>query len=208
MNKSNLLQRAGLLGLPLAGLILPVSAARAETVEIAPTAIETTDHATVQIAQQFPETEELFPEDGVDPGQSTRSGSSYIGVGGNFGVVGKTSVGKDGLIIYSKIGLTDFFSVRPGVTTNFSDDATFLLPLTFDFEPIRAGKIGRSDVNLAPYIGAGMAVSTEGEFGPMVNGGIDIPLNSKLTATAGINTGFIGDVDFGAFVGIGYNISR
>ncbi len=162
----------------------------------------------VKVAQQFPPAEDLVPQDEVKPGRETRSGSSYIGVGGNLGAVGGSSVGKDGLIVYSEIGLTEFFSVRPAVTTNFSDDATFLLPATFDFEPIKVGKVGQSNVRFAPYIGAGMAVSTEGEFGPMVNGGVDIPLNSKLTATAGLNAGFIDDGDFGAFIGIGYNIGR
>lgn len=183
-----------------------VGGASAQQLKAGATQVDSVDQ--MKVAQQFPPAEDLVPEEDVEFGGETRSGSSYIGVGGNFGAVGGSSVGKDGLIIYSKLGLTDFFSVRPAVTTNFSDDATFLLPVTFDFEPIKVGKIGRSNVNLAPYIGGGMAVSTEGEFGPMVNGGIDIPLNSKFTATTGLNAGFIDDGDFGVFIGVGYNIGR
>lgn len=162
---------------------------------------------TFPTAQQFPSAEDVFPEENeVQPFRETRSGASYVGVGGNLGAFGGSSVGKDGLIIYSKIGLTEFFSVRPAVTTNFTDDATFLFPATFDFAPIGLGKVGQSNVRIAPYVGAGMAVSTEGDFGPMLNGGIDLPLGSKWTATGGINTGFIDDVDFGGFIGVGYNV--
>ncbi|MCM1981675.1 hypothetical protein [Lyngbya confervoides] len=161
-----------------------------------------------QLAQQFPNAEDLIPESGLEPGRDTRSGSSYIGIGGNLGAVGGSSVGKDGMIIYSKIGLTEFFSVRPAVTTNFTDDATFLLPATFDFAPIRIGRVGQSEIQLAPYIGAGMAVTTDADFGPMINGGIDVPLNRDFTATVGTNAGFIDDGDFGVFLGVGYNMGR
>ncbi|PZD71166.1 hypothetical protein C1752_07894 [Acaryochloris thomasi RCC1774] len=148
------------------------------------------------------------PLEEAQPFQATRSGPSYIGIGGNFGGFGGTSVGEDGLIIYSKIGLTEFFSVRPAVVTDFEDDATFLLPATFDFAPIKAGKIGQSQVLFAPYLGGGMAVTTDGDFGPMVTGGVDLPLNRNLTATTGVHAGFIDDTDFGVFLGIGYNLNR
>ncbi len=138
----------------------------------------------------------------LSPGRDTRSGSSYIGVGGNFGAVGDTSVGDSGLIIYSKIGMTRFFSVRPGVTTNFTDDATFLLPATVDFAPIAIGDTG---INLAPYVGGGFAVSTDGDFGPLVTGGVDLPINDRWTATAGVNAAILDPVDVGVFLGIGYN---
>ncbi|MGB7414273.1 MAG: hypothetical protein WA902_08700 [Thermosynechococcaceae cyanobacterium] len=148
------------------------------------------------------------PLEGAQLGQSTRSGPSYIGIGGNFGAIGDTSVGEDSLIIYSKVGLTEFFSVRPAVVTDFDNDATFLLPATFDFAPIKAGKIGQSEVRFAPYLGGGMAVTTEGDFGPMVTGGIDLPLNRSFTATTGVNAAFLDETDFGVFVGIGYNLNR
>lgn len=154
------------------------------------------------VAQTFPSAEEAVP-DKIEPGRSTRSVSSYVGIGGNFGVTGDTSIGDSGLIIYSKIGLTRFFSVRPAITTDFSDDATFLLPATFDFAPIAVG----SDIRLAPYMGAGVALSTDGDFGPLLTGGVDLPINSKLTATAGANFGILDPVDIGVFLGISYSFS-
>lgn len=146
--------------------------------------------------------------DDVQPGRDTRSGASYIGIGGNLGGLGGTAVGDPGLIIYSKVGLTKFFSVRPAVVTNFTDDATILLPATVDFKPIKVGSVDDADILLAPYLGAGMAVTTDGDFGPMVTGGIDVPLNKNFTATAGVNAGFIDDADVGVFVGVGYNFGR
>ncbi|NJM75290.1 MAG: hypothetical protein HC852_05260 [Acaryochloridaceae cyanobacterium RU_4_10] len=70
---------------------------------------------------QFPSGEQVKPDPNtVDPGRRTRSGSSYIGIGANVGGFGKTSVGSPGLMLYSKIGLTRYFSVRPAVVTDFS----------------------------------------------------------------------------------------
>ncbi len=206
MKRSTYFRFLSVLGIIALGHLGTIDEASAQELRRGTTQVDSSGQ--MEVAQQFPPAEDLVPQDEVEFGRETRSGSSYIGIGGNFGAVGGSSIGKDGLIIYSKLGLTDFFSVRPAVTTNFSDDATFLLPLTFDFQPINVGKVGRSAVNLAPYVGGGMAVSTEGEFGPMVNGGIDIPLNSDFTTTAGLNAGFINDADFGIFVGVGYNIGR
>ncbi|PZD71219.1 hypothetical protein C1752_07495 [Acaryochloris thomasi RCC1774] len=163
------------------------------------------------IAQDIPPEEDVFPtpaeavpEEGeIDPGRRTRSGPSYVGIGGNFGTVGDSSVGDSGLIIYSKIGLTRFFSVRPAIATDFDEDATFLLPATLDVAPIRIN----NDIRLAPYIGGGAALSTQGDFGPLVVGGVDLPVTSNLTATAGVNFAILDPVDLGVFVGIGYNFS-
>ncbi|MGB7415179.1 MAG: hypothetical protein WA902_13325, partial [Thermosynechococcaceae cyanobacterium] len=104
---------------------------------------------------------------------------------------------------YSKIGLTRFFSVRPAITTDFEEDVTFLLPATLDIAPIRIN----NDISLAPYVGGGAAITTDGDFGPLLVGGVDLPITSKLTATAGVNFGILDPVDLGIFVGIGYNFS-
>jgi hypothetical protein len=158
----------------------------------------------VQSPDQLPNSDEVKPTS-VEPTRSTRSGPSYIGVGANIGAIGDTSVGKTGLMLYSKIGLTRYFSVRPAVTTNFSDDATFLVPATFDFAPIRLGSASGRGVSLAPYIGAGAAVNTNGVVGPLLTGGIDVPITSRLTGTVGVNAAFLDDVDVGPFIGVGYN---
>ncbi|HEY9674073.1 MAG TPA: hypothetical protein V6D11_21725, partial [Waterburya sp.] len=65
----------------------------------------------------------------VSPGRATRSGSSYIGIGGNIGLgTGDTALGEGSFAVISKIGLTRYFSVRP--TVFIDDDPTILIPLT------------------------------------------------------------------------------
>ncbi len=158
----------------------------------------------IQSPDQLPSTDEVKPTS-VDPGRGTRSGPSYLGVGANIGALGSSSLGDIGLMVYSKIGLTRYFSIRPAITTNFVDDATFLVPATFDLAPIRLGSVSGRGVSIAPYIGAGAAVTTNGEFGPLLTGGLDVPISSRLTATVGVNAAFLDDIDVGPFVGVGYN---
>ncbi|HEY9823850.1 MAG TPA: hypothetical protein V6D19_00260 [Stenomitos sp.] len=156
--------------------------------------------------QQFPSSEQIAPNpENVDPGRRTRSGYSYIGIGANVGGFGNTSVGKPGLMLYSKVGLTRYFSIRPGIVTDFSDDATFILPATFDLAPIRLGSVADNAISIAPYIGAGATVTTDGDARPLLTGGLDVPINRRFTATLGINTTFGSDIDLGGFVGVGYN---
>lgn len=159
-----------------------------------------------QADPQFPNAEEVKPNPAtVAPGRTTRSGSSYVGIGANIGAFGTTSVGSSGLLLFSKVGLTRYFSVRPAVVTDFSNDATFILPATFDFAPIRLGSVNDNAISVAPYIGAGAAVATDGDVRPLLTGGIDVPINSRFTATLGLNTTFSDDVDLGGFIGVGYN---
>lgn len=171
-----------------------------------PQAVQPRDNATLAQAsteEQFPPAEEVVPDDPdeIDPGRPTRSGTSYIGVGANFGVGGDTSLGDSGLYLYSKVGLTRYFSIRPAVNTDFEEDATFLFPLTFDLAPIAIGDTG---VRVAPYFGGGPAVTTTGDFGPVISGGIDLPLTERLTVTSGVNIGILDEADVGVFLGVGY----
>jgi hypothetical protein len=155
---------------------------------------------------QFPSGEQVKPDPSdINPGRRTRSGSSYVGIGANVGGFGNTSVGSPGLMLYSKVGLTRYFSVRPAVVTDFSNDATFLLPATFDLAPIRLGSVNDNAISVAPYIGGGATVTTDGDARALLTGGVDVPISSRLTATLGLNTTFGGDVDLGGFIGVGYN---
>lgn len=145
--------------------------------------------------------EQITPP-GFDPVRPTRSGPSYIGIGGNFGILGGDALGDSGFLAYSKLGLTRFLSFRPAVVTDF-DDASFLLPVTFDFNfQSTEGAAPLGITNFAPYVGAGAGINTGGDVGPLISGGIDIPINPRLTATAGVNVGFLDPVDLGVFVGI------
>ncbi|NJK52065.1 MAG: hypothetical protein HC936_03200 [Leptolyngbyaceae cyanobacterium SU_3_3] len=68
----------------------------------------------------------------VSPGRVTRSGSSYIGVGGNIGLgSGDTQLGQGSFAVLSKVGLLPSVSVRPAFL--FSDNLTILIPVTYDF---------------------------------------------------------------------------
>ncbi len=149
----------------------------------------------------------------VDPGRSTRGGSSYVGIAGNIGLSGDTALGDGNFAIISKIGLTRAFAVRPGVI--LGDDATFLIPLTYEFS-IRQAEALEEVLPIAPYIGAGVTISTggddddnddEGGIGLLLTGGVDIPLNRQFTANAGLNVGIADETDVGISVGVGYNFT-
>jgi hypothetical protein len=139
----------------------------------------------------------------IEPGRETRSGSSYIGLGGNIGIEGDTSLGDGAFAAISKIGLTDTISFRP--TALVEEDAIFLLPVTVDFF---AEEISDTGFNVAPYVGAGLSLNTgEGDtVGIVATGGLDIPLSSDFTANAAANVKFIDDTDVGILLGVGYNL--
>lgn len=138
----------------------------------------------------------------VTPGRATRSGPSYIGVGGNIGFGGSTDLGRGSFTAFSKIGLTNNLSARPAI--NIGSRTAVLLPITVDF-PVRSAADGR--VNVAPYIGGGVVISTGdgSEVRALATGGVDVPLSDQFTANAGVNVGFFGDTEVGVRVGIGYN---
>ncbi len=134
------------------------------------------------------------PFGGINPGRATRSGSSYIGVGGNIGIGGDTGIGSGSFSVLSKVGLTRNFSARPSVL--FGDNTTILLPVTVDF-PSQNVEISR--FNIAPYIGGGAIISTgdDSNVGVLLTGGVDVPINPRFTATAGVNVGFVDQTDVG-----------
>ena len=137
----------------------------------------------------------------VSPGRATRSGSSYIGVGGNIGFGGDTTLSEGAFSVISKIGLTNNLSARPSVLIN--DGAVFLIPLTIDFPVGSIDAPGR--INVAPYFGGGAAVSTRGRAGGLLTGGVDVPLSPQFTGNAAVNVGFMDGTEVGFRVGVGYN---
>jgi hypothetical protein len=150
-------------------------------------------------------TQKVAQENRVRPGRSTRSGPSYIGIGGNLGFGGDSALGDSSFAIISKIGLTSNFSVRP--TVLFRDNLTVLIPVTYDFVSRNAVEVSDDFViTAAPYAGAGVALSTgdNGHFGFLISGGVDVPLSSNFTATAGLNIGFLDGAEVGLLLGVGY----
>ncbi|NJR41199.1 MAG: hypothetical protein HC781_23105 [Leptolyngbyaceae cyanobacterium CSU_1_4] len=160
-------------------------------VETEPTAEE----AKVQVAQAP-----------IIPGRSTRSGPSYIGIGGNIGLGGDTTLGDSGFAVISKIGLTRNLSARPGVVIG-DNDPTVLVPVTLDFPISSVAEAGEIRLAAAPYVGGGIAISTGSEslVRPLITAGVDVPVATRVTATAGVNFAFFDDTEIGLILGVGYN---
>jgi len=136
------------------------------------------------------------------PGQATRGGASYIGVGGNVGFSGKTGIGSGAFVVNGKIGLTRNISFRPAVL--IGDNTDFLLPLTYDF--VLASDDPFAPVPFAPFLGGGAVFTTNGNTnaGFLLTAGVDVPLSREFVANASINVGFLDDTNVGILLGVGY----
>jgi hypothetical protein len=155
---------------------------------------------TEQTQSQTESTQEVAQV--VAPGRATRSGPSYLGVAANIGIAGDTTLNEGAFTVISKIGITRNLSARPAAL--IGDNAVFLIPITVDFPQ---ENLEVTQLNVAPYIGGGVAISTgdDSTVGALISGGVDVPLSPQITATAGVNVGFIDDTDVGLLVGVGYN---
>lgn len=150
------------------------------------------------------------PSGGIQPGRATATGASYVGAGFNIGLgEGGSAVGDGSFALFSKIGLTQNFSVRPGVL--FADNVTFLVPVTLDFIPLitpATRDVGEVvGLRVSPYIGAGAAISTgdDSSVDFLLTGGVDVPILRQLTANAQVNVTFIDNTAVGLQLGLGYN---
>jgi hypothetical protein len=132
---------------------------------------------------------------------------NYIGVGGNIGLGGDSAIGEGSFAVYSKVGLTRNFSARPAIAID--DDPTILLPLTYDFnfrtvDPTEGEPLEPFPV--APFIGGGLGIeaSDDADVGPLITGGIDVPIGDSIMLTGTANVLFIDDTDVGLMLGVGY----
>lgn len=185
-----------------------------------PTTVETTAaslQAETLTVQTTPPTSEPTPENSstsapensstvaqtVTPGRATRSGSSYIAVGGNIGLGDDTGLGESSFVVTSKVGLTNNLSARPGIF--IGDNTTVLLPVTVDFPT--AAEIDEGRLSIAPFVGGGIAISTgdDSEVSPVITAGVDVPISSQFTAVASTNISFFNDPEVGLMLGLGYN---
>ncbi|WP_373527313.1 fasciclin domain-containing protein [Nostoc sp.] len=158
----------------------------------------------INISQLNQPTNATIPD--VTPGRATRGGRSYLGVAGNIGLSGNdTALSEGNFAVISKVGLTNFISVRPSVI--FGDDTIFLVPLTFDFNPRRAASVGEQTFSISPYLGAGVAIEAnlDTDFGLLLTGGVDVPIGSRFTVTGAVNAAFMDQTDVGLLLGLGYN---
>jgi hypothetical protein len=142
----------------------------------------------------------------VRPGRTTRSGPSYLGIGGNIGLGGDTTLGDSGFTVLSKIGLTRNLSARPSVVIG-DNDPSILLPLTIDFPISSVLETGELNVEAAPFVGGGIAISTgtDSLVRPLISAGIDVPVADRITATAAVNFAFFDDTEVGLTLGAGYS---
>ncbi len=142
----------------------------------------------------------------VNVGRATRGGRSYLGVAGNIGLSGNdTALSEGNFAVISKLGLTNYLSVRPSVI--FGNDTIFLVPVTFDFSPRAAGSVGERSFAISPYIGAGVAIEAnlDTDIGLLLTGGVDLPVGSRFTVTGAVNAAFMDQTDVGLLLGVGYN---
>jgi hypothetical protein len=167
------------------------------------TALTRTSPVTQEVSEQVTDT--TVAQVDIDPGRTTRGGSSYIGVGGNIGLGGDTALGEGSFSVISKIGLTNNISARPAAI--IGDDTVFLIPVTYDFALQTEDPF--EEVPYAPYVGGGVAIATgDGDnIGLLLTGGVDFRVSSQFTANAGVNVGFLDGTDVGLTLGIGYTFA-
>ncbi|MGL4618418.1 hypothetical protein [Chroococcidiopsis sp.] len=169
----------------------------------------TTDPTTPTTEPTTPTEPPATNPDPIEPGSSTRGGSSYIGVGANIGIDGSTALGDTNFTVISKIGLTNAVSARPSVI--IGDNTTILIPVTYDFNLQPTGIDTGSEAGsiFAPYVGGGLGISTgdDSDVGPMLTAGVDVPIGEQFTANVGANVGFLDDTEVGIQIGVGYNFA-
>jgi hypothetical protein len=189
---------------------IPGTADNAKTVQPIPGTLSTSAASLTTSVENSP-APEAFPEQAdttvaqgditnIEPGRPTRGGASYIAGGLNIGLGGDSALGDTTFAISSKIGLSRTFSFRPGVV--IGDETAFLLPLTYDL--VIRTEDPFTSIPFAPYIGGGAAVTTGGDVGFLLTGGVDVPLSRQFVANAAVNVDFGGDTNVGLFLGVGY----
>ncbi|MGD1898659.1 MAG: hypothetical protein ACFB16_17100 [Phormidesmis sp.] len=157
----------------------------------------------------------LPAEDPVELAQARRRtrgtvlGGSYIGLGADFGYTGDTS-----FVAISKFAFTNTWSIRPAVL--FGNDFGVLLPVTYDFS-LPGSELGGFPVR--PYVGAGASYvdsddddddgdDDDSDINLLLVAGVDVPISRRFALNGQINWGVLDDSDFGATVGVGYNLGN
>jgi hypothetical protein len=169
----------------------------------------TGQYPEAQFQGSVPKSDSQVAQADIDPGRPTRGGSSYVGVAANIGISGgDSSLGDANFMVISKIGLSNAISVRPSAV--IGDNTTFLIPVTYDFSFQQAADPFSEPLPIAPYVGAGAAITTgdDTQVGFLVSGGVDVPLNAQFTANAAVNAAFFDETDIGLSIGVGYNFGR
>jgi len=155
-----------------------------------------------------------FAEESVEIAQARRRmtgsaarGTNFVGVGANFGYVDDTSVA-----LIGKFSVADRVSVRPVVA--FGENTMVQVPFTYEFSQMGTNVGG---FQVLPYAGAGGAWSNknnnnsetdESDIRLLFVAGVDVPVSRDFTVNAQANLGVINETEFGATIGVGYNIGN
>ncbi len=119
---------------------------------------------------------------------------NYVGIGG----------GDDGFVVNGKLSVSDNISIRPEVATDFdfndSEDVSYLVPLTYDFN-----SVGNGNYQFNPFLGAGVtgAIGEDSTAEFAVVAGSDYRFADKYVANGSINYAPFADNDeIGFTVGV------
>ena len=152
-------------------------------------------------------------ESSVEVAQGRRRGAStgtanspdFIGGGVSFGYSDDVA----GSVI-GKFSVTERWAVRPSLS--LGENFTVLVPVTYQFNQ----KANVGGAQLSPYAGIGGSWSNENnnngsgesDLKLLLSTGVDVPISRRFTLNAQANLGFINDTEFGATIGVGYNIGN
>lgn len=122
---------------------------------------------------------------------SSSSSNNYIGLG----------ITTSGVAAYSKLALTEQFSLRPMILFDDLDEdfnGTVVIPVTYDFELINS--------KAKPFVGIGGGSQTRNfDIGIEFTTGLDYQISKRLTATGLFNIQLFDDNDINAVFGLGFN---
>ena len=138
-----------------------------------------------------------------------RSGYSYIGGGFTIGTSGEnretsveSSLGEAGVAFFGRLAFSENLSIRPSVI--IGDGTTITVPFTYDWSLSQAP----NEPPIALFVGGGFGLDLKnGNHGPLISTGIDIPFRDKYTFNATLDAAFFeeGEWDWGLTLGVGYN---
>ncbi len=120
---------------------------------------------------------------------------NYVGIGG----------GDNGFVVNGKISVADNVSIRPEVATDFnfndSEDVSYLVPVTYDFNTIGDGRAAFN-----PFLGAGVSgdIGNDSNIDFSLVAGSDYRFADRYVANGSINYTPFGNNDgVGFTVGVG-----
>jgi hypothetical protein len=136
--------------------------------------------------------------------QSKRPGDNYVGlatvVGGDTDFIDAAIISKVKVL---NLDSSKSLSVRPSAVFS-NGDLDLRVPATVDMTRINRD-LGELNGRMTPYAGGGVAIDSDGDADLMLTAGMDVQLTPRITGTAAANVLFLGDTEFDATVGVGYN---